>query len=147
MSYGKTLELGFSDWGEIIKIGFYLQGRMKITYKDIPMGQYINWCVLNRLGHRPTWGSYLHTSNSSKSNKVTQSQFTTQGQSFEANLASLEVMFEQVLNGDQAMGSWRGFSRKGVKLWVDIFRKNGDIIISFIKFSQRWFERPLIKGL
>jgi hypothetical protein len=39
------------------------------------------------------------------SNKVTQSQLTTQGQSFEANLASLEVMFEQVLNSDQAMGS------------------------------------------
>jgi hypothetical protein len=37
------------------------------------------------------------------SNKVTQSQLTTQGQSFEANLASLEVMIGQVLNDDHAM--------------------------------------------
>jgi hypothetical protein len=37
------------------------------------------------------------------SNKVIQNQFTTQGQSFEANLASLEAMIEQVLNGDHAM--------------------------------------------
>jgi hypothetical protein len=67
------------------------------------MGQDINWWVLNRLGHRPTWGSYLHSSNSSKSNKVTQSQLTTQGQSFAANLASPETMIEQVLNDDHAM--------------------------------------------
>jgi exonuclease VII small subunit len=39
------------------------------------------------------------------SNKITQNQFTTQGQSFEANLASLEAMVEQVFNSDQAMGS------------------------------------------
>jgi hypothetical protein len=42
---------------------------------------------------------------SSESNKVTQSQPTTQGQSLEAKLASLEVMVKQVLNSDQAMGS------------------------------------------
>jgi hypothetical protein len=72
---------------------------MKTTY----MWQNINWWVLNKLGHRPTWGSYLPTSNSSKSNKVTQSQLTTQGQSFEDNLASLEVMIEQVFNDDHAM--------------------------------------------
>jgi hypothetical protein len=41
---------------------------------------------------------------SSKSNKVTPNQLTTQGQLFEANLASLEAMVEQVFNGDQAMG-------------------------------------------
>jgi hypothetical protein len=38
-----------------------------------------------------------------KSNKVTPNQLTTQGQLFEANLASLEAMVEQVFNGDQAM--------------------------------------------
>jgi hypothetical protein len=81
------------------------------------MGQNINWWVLNRLGHRPTWGSYLHTSNLSKSNKVTQSQLTTQGESFEANLASLEVMVEQVLNSDQAMGKFERVPKKGVSLW------------------------------
>jgi hypothetical protein len=74
---------------------------MKITY----MGQNINWWVLNGLGHKPTWGSYLHTSNSSNSNKVTQSQLTTHGKSFEGNLSSPEAMVEQVLNSDQAMGS------------------------------------------
>jgi hypothetical protein len=51
----------------------------------------------------PACRSYLHTRNSSQSNKVTQSQLTTQGQSFEANLASLEEMIEQVLNDDHAM--------------------------------------------
>jgi hypothetical protein len=46
------------------------------------------------------------------SNKVTQNQFTTQGQSFEANLASLEAMIEQLLNGDRV-------SNKGAKLlWI-----------------------------
>jgi hypothetical protein len=40
---------------------------------------------------------------SSKSNKVTQSQLTTQGEPFEANLASPETMIEQVLNDDHAM--------------------------------------------
>jgi outer membrane murein-binding lipoprotein Lpp len=44
-------------------------------------------------------------SNSSKSNKVTQNQLTTQVQSFEANLAPLEARVEQVFNSDQAMGS------------------------------------------
>jgi hypothetical protein len=39
------------------------------------------------------------------SNKVTQNQLTTQGQSYEANLASLKAMVEQVLNSYQAMGS------------------------------------------
>jgi hypothetical protein len=37
------------------------------------------------------------------SNKVTQSQLTTHGQSIVANLASLETMIEQVLNDDHAM--------------------------------------------
>jgi hypothetical protein len=37
------------------------------------------------------------------SNKVTQSQLTTQGQSFAANLASPETMIEPVLNDDHAM--------------------------------------------
>jgi hypothetical protein len=37
------------------------------------------------------------------SNKVTQSQLTTHGQSIAANLASLETMIEQVLNDDHAM--------------------------------------------
>jgi hypothetical protein len=37
------------------------------------------------------------------SNKVTQSQLTTQGQSSAANLASSETMIEQVLNDDHAM--------------------------------------------
>jgi hypothetical protein len=37
------------------------------------------------------------------SNKVTQSQLTTQGQSFVANLASPETMIEPVLNDDHAM--------------------------------------------
>jgi hypothetical protein len=72
---------------------------MKITY----MGQNINLWVLNRLGHRPTGGSYLHTNNSSKSNKVTQSHLTTQDQSFAANLATPEPMIEQVFNDDHAM--------------------------------------------
>jgi hypothetical protein len=73
----------------------------------------VNWWVLNRLGHRPTWGSYLHASNSSKSNKVTQSQLTTQGQSYGANLASLEAMVEQVSKGDQAVGEFKKeFQRK-----------------------------------
>jgi hypothetical protein len=58
----------------------------------------------------------MHTSNLSKSDKVTQSQLTTQGQSFEASLASLEVMVEQVFNGDQAMGKLKGVSKKGVRL-------------------------------
>jgi hypothetical protein len=35
--------------------------------------------------------------------KVTQSQLTTQGQSFAVNLASPETMIEQVLNDDHAM--------------------------------------------
>jgi hypothetical protein len=90
-----------------------LKDRKKITH----MGQNINWWVLNRLGHRPTWGSYLHTSNSSKSTKVIQSQFTTQGQSFEAKLATLEVMVKQVLNSDQAKGKFERVSKKGVSLW------------------------------
>jgi hypothetical protein len=37
------------------------------------------------------------------SNKVTQSQLTTHGQSFAANLASLEARIEQVLDDDHAM--------------------------------------------
>jgi hypothetical protein len=37
------------------------------------------------------------------SNKDTQSQLTTQGQSFAANLASPEIMIEPVLNDDHAM--------------------------------------------
>jgi hypothetical protein len=37
------------------------------------------------------------------SNKVTQSQLTTQGQSFAANLASPETVIEPVLNDDHAM--------------------------------------------
>jgi hypothetical protein len=37
------------------------------------------------------------------SNKVTQSQFTTHGQSFVANLASPETKIEQVLDDDHAM--------------------------------------------
>jgi hypothetical protein len=41
--------------------------------------------------------------NSSKSNKVTPSQLTTQGQSFAANLASPEIMIEPVLNDDHTM--------------------------------------------
>jgi hypothetical protein len=81
------------------------------------IGQNINWWVLNRLGHRPTWGSYLHTSNSSKSNKVTQSQLTTQGQSFEAKLAPLEVMVKQVLNSDQAKRKFERVPKKGVSPW------------------------------
>jgi hypothetical protein len=85
---------------------------MKITY----MGQNINWWVLNGLGHGPTWGSYLHTSNSSKPNKVTQSQLTTQGQSFKDKLVSLEVMVKQVLNSDQAMGKFERVPKKGVSL-------------------------------
>jgi exonuclease VII small subunit len=52
-----------------------------------------------------------------ESNKVTQNQLTTQGQSFEANLASLEAMVEQVFNGDQAMGKLKRVSKKGVRLW------------------------------
>jgi hypothetical protein len=71
--------------------------------KTTCMWQNINGCILNRLGHRPKWGLYLHTNNLSKSNKVTQSQLTTQGQSFAANLASPETMIEQVLNDDHAM--------------------------------------------
>jgi hypothetical protein len=64
----------------------------------------------------PTLGSYLLTSNSSKSSKVTQSQLTTQGQSFEASLASLEEMVEQVFNSDPAMGEFKRVSKKGVRL-------------------------------
>jgi hypothetical protein len=86
------------------------------------MGQNINWWVLNGLGHRHTWGSYLPTSNSSKSNKVTQSQLTTQGQSFEANLASLEVMIEQVFNDDHAMVKFENSFKEKSKALVDIFR-------------------------
>jgi hypothetical protein len=37
------------------------------------------------------------------SNKVTQSQLPTQGQSFATNLASPETMIEQVLNDDHAL--------------------------------------------
>jgi hypothetical protein len=37
------------------------------------------------------------------SNKSTQSQLTTQVQSFVANLASPETLIEQVLNDDHAM--------------------------------------------
>jgi hypothetical protein len=37
------------------------------------------------------------------SNKVIQSQLTSQGQLFAANLASPEAMIEQVLNDDHAM--------------------------------------------
>jgi hypothetical protein len=37
------------------------------------------------------------------SNKVTQSQLTTHGQSFASNLASPEIMIEQVLDDDHAM--------------------------------------------
>jgi hypothetical protein len=37
------------------------------------------------------------------SNKVTQNQLTTHGQSLAANLASLEAMGEPVLNDDHAM--------------------------------------------
>jgi hypothetical protein len=92
---------------------FDLKDRMEINYT----GQYTTWGVLIRLGHMPTWRSYLLTSILSKSNRVTQSQLTTQGQSFEANLASLEAMVEQVFNSDQAMGSWKEFSKKGVRLW------------------------------
>jgi hypothetical protein len=72
---------------------------MKTTY----MRQNINGCIFNRLGHKPIWGLYLHTNNITKPNKVTQSQLTTQGQSFAANLASPETMIEQVLNDDHAM--------------------------------------------
>jgi hypothetical protein len=36
---------------------------------------------------------------------MTQSQFTTHGQSFVDNLSSPEAMVEQVLSSDQAMGS------------------------------------------
>jgi hypothetical protein len=36
-------------------------------------------------------------------NKVSESQLTTQGQSFAANLASPETMIEPVLNDDHAM--------------------------------------------
>jgi hypothetical protein len=37
--------------------------------------------------------------------------------------------------------------KKGVRLWYIILETKGDINISFVKFSQRCFERPLIKGL
>jgi hypothetical protein len=67
------------------------------------MRENINWWVLHRLGHMPTWGPYLHTSNSSKSNTVTQSQYTTHGQSFAANLSSPEAMVEQVFDRDHVM--------------------------------------------
>jgi hypothetical protein len=65
----KTLELGIQDWEENNKIGFDLKDRVEITY----MGQNINRWVLNRLGHKPRWGVYVHTSNSSKPNSHTKS--------------------------------------------------------------------------
>jgi hypothetical protein len=68
------------------------------------------------LGHRPTWRSYLLTNISSKSNRGTQSQLTTRGQSFAANLASPETMIEQVLNDDHAMVKFEKISNKGGKL-------------------------------
>jgi hypothetical protein len=40
-----------------------------------------------------------------QSNKITQSQLTTQGQSFAADQASPETMIEQVLNDDHALVS------------------------------------------
>jgi hypothetical protein len=45
------------------------------------------------------------------------------------------------------MGKLKRVSKKEVRLWYIFLETNGDIIISFIKFSQRCFERPLIKGL
>jgi hypothetical protein len=45
----KTLELGIQDRDENNQIGFILKYGMKITY----MGQNINGCSLNRLGHMP----------------------------------------------------------------------------------------------
>jgi hypothetical protein len=65
------------------------------------MGQNINWWDSKRLGHRPIWGLYLHTT-THQSQTVTQSQLTTQGQSFAANLALSETMIEPVLNDDHA---------------------------------------------
>jgi hypothetical protein len=49
--------------------------------------------------------------------KVTQSQLPTQGQSFKAKLASLEVIVKQVLNCDQAMRKFERVPKKGVSLW------------------------------
>jgi hypothetical protein len=50
------------------------------------------------------------------SNKVTQSQLTTQGQLFAANLAPPETMIEQVLNDAHAIVKQKIVSNKGVKL-------------------------------
>jgi hypothetical protein len=46
------------------------------------------------------------------SNKVTQGQLTTHGQSLAANLASLEAMVEPVLNDDHAMVKLKDFQIK-----------------------------------
>jgi hypothetical protein len=47
--------------------------------------------------------------------KFTQSELTTQGQSFIVNLASPEIIIEQVLNNDHAMVKKKN-SNKGIEL-------------------------------
>jgi hypothetical protein len=69
MSYGKTktLDLGIQDWEENNKMGFI----WRIAAKQLTLGKKFIDGFLNRLGHMPKWGLYLHTSKSSMSNKVT----------------------------------------------------------------------------